>query len=189
METHRAPFLSCFYVQSLFFFQSGGSAVVRGVIGHVDIHVQVGELLILISFISVSLRSGTLRRSGQAQFGQLGLLLLQTLFAPLDASVLEPDFDLETKNETHLDTLYRHKCSVFEATVYMMCEFQCFSHLSFCELQSGRQEEPLGADHVLLPGELLLQPGELLAGEAGAHPFRLATFSLERMKPRVHFGH
>lgn len=126
METHRAPFLSCFYVQSLFFFQSGGSAVVRGVIGHVDIHVQVGELLILISFISVSLRSGTLRRSGQAQFGQLGLLLLQTLFAPLDASVLEPDFDLETKNETHLDTLYRHKCSVFEATVYMMCEFQCF---------------------------------------------------------------
>lgn len=74
------------------------------VIRHVNIHAQVGELLILIAFISVALRSGTFRRSSQAQFGQFGLLLLQTLFAPLDASVLEPDFDLGTKkqNKTHI---------------------------------------------------------------------------------------
>lgn len=62
------------------------------------------------------------------------------------------------------------------------------SHLSFCELQSRGQEEPFGPDHVLLPGELLLQPGELLAGEARAHPFRLPTFSFERVQPCVHFG-
>lgn len=80
------------------------STVVCRVIRHVNIHVQVGELLILIAFISVALRSGTFRRSSQAQFGQFGLLLLQTLFAPLDASVLEPDFDLGTKNKT------RHVC-------------------------------------------------------------------------------
>lgn len=85
-------------------FQGGvRSAVVSGVIRHVNIHVQVGELFILISFISVALRSGTFWRSSQAQFGQLGLLLLQTLFAPLDASVLEPDFDLETKIRCILD--------------------------------------------------------------------------------------
>lgn len=74
------------------------------VIRHVNVHVQVGELLI-VPFISVALRSGTLRRSCQAQFGQFGLLLLQTLFAPLNASVLEPDFDLETKHEL-LETRY-----------------------------------------------------------------------------------
>lgn len=71
--------------------------MICGVIRHVNVHVQVGELLI-VAFISVALRSGTLRRSRQAQFGQFGLLLLQTLFAPLDASILEPDFDLETKH-------------------------------------------------------------------------------------------
>lgn len=69
--------------------------MVCGVIGHVDIHVQVGELF--VSFISVALRSGTFGRSCQAQFGQFGLLLLKTLFAPLNAAVLEPDFDLKTK--------------------------------------------------------------------------------------------
>lgn len=74
----------------------GGSAVVRGVIRHVNIHVQVRELL--VSLVSVALRSGTFGWGSQAQFGQFGLLLLQTLFAPLDASVLEPDFDLSTKH-------------------------------------------------------------------------------------------
>lgn len=74
--------------------ETAESAVFCRVVGHVHVHVQVGELLILFPFIPVALRSGTLGRSGQAQFGQFGLLLLQTLFAPLDASVLEPDFDL-----------------------------------------------------------------------------------------------
>lgn len=74
------------------------STVISTVIRHVNIHIQVRELLILVPFISVALRSGTFRRSSQAQFGQFGLLLLQTLLSPLDASVLEPDFDLRTDN-------------------------------------------------------------------------------------------
>lgn len=78
--------------------ETAESAVFCRVIGHV--HVQVGELLILFSFIPVALRSGTLGRGGQAQFGQFGLLLLQTLFAPLDASVLEPDFDLRARENS-----------------------------------------------------------------------------------------
>lgn len=72
--------------------------MVRGVVRHVHVHVhvQVGELL--VPLVSVALRPGTFGRGRQAQFGQFGLLLLQTLFAPLDASVLEPDFDLSTGN-------------------------------------------------------------------------------------------
>lgn len=66
--------------------------MVRGVVRHVDVHVQVGQLL-----VGVALGPGALGRRRQAQFGQFGLLLLQTLFAPLDASVLEPDFDLSTR--------------------------------------------------------------------------------------------
>lgn len=75
------------------------SAVVHEVIGYIDVHIRVGEVLVFVTFVSVALRSGTLGRSGQSQFGQFGLLLLQTLFAPLDASVLEPDFDLERDGE------------------------------------------------------------------------------------------
>lgn len=83
--------------------------MVSGVIRHVDVHVQVRELLILVSFIPVALRSGALRGCSQAQFGELGLLLLQTLFAPLDAPVLEPDFDLETKKRRMLEEMWK-KC-------------------------------------------------------------------------------
>lgn len=78
---------------------SVGLTVVGGVVRHVHVHVRVGKLL--VAFVSVALRSGTLGRRGQAQLGQLGLLLLQALLAPLDASILEPDFDLEKgKNST-----------------------------------------------------------------------------------------
>lgn len=56
------------------------------------------------------------------------------------------------------------------ATVLSFKSQHLLSYLSFCELQSRGQEEPLRADHVLLPRKLLLQSGELLAGEAGAHP-------------------
>lgn len=70
--------------------------MVCGVIRHIDVHVQVGQLL-----VCVALRPGTLGWRRQAQFGQFSLLLLQTLFAPLDASVLEPDFDLSTKEQRH----------------------------------------------------------------------------------------
>lgn len=76
-----------------------GSAVLIGVVRYVNIHIRIGELFILIALISVPLRSGAFRWSSQAQFGQFGLLLFQTLFAPLDASVLKPDFDLWGKKK------------------------------------------------------------------------------------------
>lgn len=63
-----------------------------------------------------------------------------------------------------------------------------FSYLSLCELQRGRQEKPLRPDHVLLPRELLLQPGQLLTGEASAHAFRFPTFRFEGVKPCADFG-
>lgn len=62
------------------------------------------------------------------------------------------------------------------------------SYLSLGELQSRGQQEPLRTHHVLLPGELLLQPGQLLAGEAGAYPFRLSSFGFERMHSCVDSG-
>lgn len=83
-----------------------GSAVLIGVVRYVNIHIRIGELFILIALISVPLRSGAFRWSSQAQFGQFGLLLFQTLFAPLDASVLKPDFDLwgkKKKERRHLE--------------------------------------------------------------------------------------
>lgn len=107
MET-RASFLSCMYRKKVFFcLKSGGvsSAVVGGIVRHVDVHVQVRKLLILVAFIAVALRSGALGWSSEPQFGQLGLLLLQTLFAPLDASVLEPDFNLKTRTSSRLETV------------------------------------------------------------------------------------
>lgn len=77
-----------------------GLTVVIGVLRYVNIHISVRELFILVALISVPLRSGAFWWSGQAQFGQFGLLLFQTLFAPLDASVLEPNFDLEKEEDS-----------------------------------------------------------------------------------------
>ena len=54
-------------------------------------------------------------------------------------------------------------------------------YLGLGELQVRRQDEPLRADHVLLARELLLQPGQLLVGEAGAHAFGLSSLGLERV--------
>lgn len=49
-----------------------------------------------------------------------------------------------------------------------------FYHLGFSKLEGVSQVESFGADHVLLPLELGLQPLQLLRGEDRPHPLGLA---------------
>lgn len=70
-----------------------------GVQGVIDVNVRVlcEIVLVLVSLILTALRAGAFRRNGESQFGKFGLLLLETLLSPLDAPVLEPNFDLEKR--------------------------------------------------------------------------------------------
>lgn len=67
--------------------------------GVIDINIRVlcEIVLVLVSLILAALRSRAFRRNRESQFGQFGLLLLKTLLSPLDAPVLEPNFDLKTE--------------------------------------------------------------------------------------------
>lgn len=53
------------------------------------------------------------------------------------------------------------------------------SHLLLGEVQCRSKQAPLRAHHVLLPGKLLLQPCQLVAGEDGAHPLGFASLGFE----------
>lgn len=66
----------------------------QGVV-NVNIRVLCEIMLVLVPLILAALRSGAFRRNRETQFSKFGLLLLKTLLSPLDAPVLEPDFDLE----------------------------------------------------------------------------------------------
>lgn len=63
----------------------------------VNIRVLCEIVLVLVSLILAALRSGAFRWNSESQFGEFGLLLLKTLLSPLDAPVLEPNFNLENK--------------------------------------------------------------------------------------------
>lgn len=157
------------------------SSEIGRILHHVDLHIWPGEVLVLVSL--VALWPGALWGGRQTQLGQFGLLLLQALFAPLDASILEPNFDLRRRKKSGWLEEAWGWGGGGGVTVLRI------GHLSLCELQRGGEQEPLRADHVLLPGELLLQAGELLAGEAGAHPFGLPTLGFEWLQACVDFGH
>lgn len=53
------------------------------------------------------------------------------------------------------------------------------AYLLFSEVQGGGEQAPLCAHHVLLPGELLLQPGQLVAGEDGPDTLGFASLGFE----------
>lgn len=55
------------------------------------------------------------------------------------------------------------------------------AYLSFSKLKRSSQQEALGPDHVLLPGELLFQPRQLLIREASAHTLGLARLMFEHV--------
>lgn len=53
------------------------------------------------------------------------------------------------------------------------------AYLFFSEVQGGGEQAPLRAHHVLLPCKLLLQPGQLVAGEDGPDPLGFASLGFE----------
>lgn len=53
------------------------------------------------------------------------------------------------------------------------------SYLLFSEVQGGGEQASLRAHHVLLPRKLLLQPGQLVAGEDGPDPLGFASLGFE----------
>lgn len=60
----------------------------------INVYIWVlAEIVVFVSIIS-TLWAWAFWWHRQSQFGKFGLLLLQTLFPPLNASILEPNFDL-----------------------------------------------------------------------------------------------
>ncbi len=65
----------------------------------VDVNVYIRLFCEISLLILSALGSGAFWRHSESQFGEFGLLLLKTLFSPLDASVLEPNFNLELQEK------------------------------------------------------------------------------------------
>ena len=75
-------------------------AVVDEVVRHIDVNVGRARAIAFLVPVTLGARAkGARRGRGQPQLRELGLLLLETLLAPLDASVLEPDLHLEEEEE------------------------------------------------------------------------------------------
>lgn len=68
----------------------------------VDVNVHIRLFCEVSLLILSALRSRALWLHSETKFGEFGLLLLKTLFSPLDASVLEPNFNLELEEKKNV---------------------------------------------------------------------------------------